>query len=199
MLLRRLLLALALVAAIAGAACGTPPDKELQEAQTAIDNARSAGADQFAHDEFAAATDSLKRAHDAVNDRDYRMALNLALDARERAQNAGKEAARSKSAARRDAERALADASTALTAAKAALKSAEADKKPAKTLDRSRTEIADADNAVQEARTAFGAGNYAASIDRARQTTASLKGITKDLQTAAAAPARKRRPAPRRN
>jgi hypothetical protein len=194
---RRLLLAFAVIAAIAGAACGSPPDKELQEAQTAIDAARNAGADQFAHEEFAAATDSLKRAHDAVNDRDYRMALNLALDARERAQNAGKEAAKNKSVARRDAERALADAATALTAARAALRAAEADR-PAKSLDTSRRTIADADRAVQEARTAFGAGNYAATIETARRTTATLKGITKDLPEPGAAPAHRRRPPPRK-
>src|SRR4051794_1706581 len=52
-------------------ACGDPPEKEMQEAQTAIDSARATGGDQYAHDEFTAAVDALKRAHEAADDRDY--------------------------------------------------------------------------------------------------------------------------------
>ncbi|PYQ93511.1 MAG: hypothetical protein DMF96_29615 [Acidobacteria bacterium] len=55
---RRLPLSLAMLAAMAGAACGNPPDKEMQQAQGAIDAARAAGADQYARDEFAAAEDA---------------------------------------------------------------------------------------------------------------------------------------------
>ena len=101
---RRFLLSLAIVAAVAGAACGDPPDKEMQQAQGAIDAARAAGADQYARDEFTAAEDALKRSHDAVAQRDYRQALNAALDARERAQTAAKESVNRKATARADAD-----------------------------------------------------------------------------------------------
>src|SRR5260370_24602861 len=97
---RRLMLSLALVAAIASAACGDPPEKELQQAQGAIDTARAAGADQYAREEFTAAEEALKRAHDAVAQRGYRQALNSALDARERAQTAAKESVNHKATAR---------------------------------------------------------------------------------------------------
>src|SRR5689334_24986256 len=112
--LRRLFLSLAVVAAIAGAACGDPPDKEIQQAQGAIDAARAAGADQYAREEFTAAEDALKRAHDAVDQRDYRQALNNALDARERAQSAAKETVNKKATARADADKAIAEAAAAL-------------------------------------------------------------------------------------
>ena len=112
---RRLLLSLAVVAAMTGAACGDPPDKEMQQAQGAIDAARAAGADQYARDEFTAAEDALKRSHDAVAQRDYRLALNAALDARERAQTAAKEAADAQGhRPRRRRPSALADADAAL-------------------------------------------------------------------------------------
>src|SRR5947207_13469255 len=123
--LRRLVLSLAVLAAIAGAACGDPPDKEMQQAQGAIDAARAAGADRYAHDEFAAAEDALKRSHDAVDQRDYRQALNTALDARERAQTAATETVNKKAIARADATRALAQADTQLHDARAKLKAAE--------------------------------------------------------------------------
>src|SRR5450432_925835 len=107
----RLLLSLAVVAAMAGAACGgDPPDKEMQQAQGAIDAARAAGADQYARDEFTAAEDALKRSHEAVAQRDYRQALNTALDARERAQTATKESVDRKATARADATKAIGDA-----------------------------------------------------------------------------------------
>src|SRR5712671_1694338 len=111
---RRVMLSLALVAAITSAACGDPPEKEMQQAQGAIDAARAAGGDQYASQEFTAAVDALTHAHEAANDRDYRQALNFALDARERAQLALKEAADNKAAARVNAERALAGANATL-------------------------------------------------------------------------------------
>ena len=46
-------------AALTVRACGDPPDKEIQQAQAAIDAARAAGADRFAREEFAAAEDAL--------------------------------------------------------------------------------------------------------------------------------------------
>src|SRR5881394_2181844 len=122
---RRFLLSLAVLAAVAGAACGDPPDKEIQQAQGAIDAARAAGADQYAREEFTAAEDALKRSHENVAQRDYRQALNTALDARERAQTAAKEAANNKAIARSDATKALADADAALHDARARLKAAE--------------------------------------------------------------------------
>src|SRR5438309_9694835 len=124
--MRGLVPPLAVLAALAGAACGDPPDKEMQQAQGAIDAARAAGADQYAREEFTAAEDALKRAHDAVDQRDYRQALNDALDARERAQNAAKATVNKKATARADADKAIADAAVALADAHAKIKSAEA-------------------------------------------------------------------------
>ena len=132
---RRLLLSLAIVAAIAGAACGDPPDKEMQQAQGAIDAARAAGADQYAHDEFTAAEDALKRAHDAVDQRDYRLALNDALDTRERAQTAAKEAVeRQGHRPRRRRPRRWPTPTPRCHDARAKLKAAEAARVPARTL-----------------------------------------------------------------
>jgi len=65
--------------------CDDAPTKEIQQAQQAIDTARTAGADRYAPDEFQGALDALKRAQAAVTGKDYRQALNDALDARDRA------------------------------------------------------------------------------------------------------------------
>lgn len=181
---------LALVAALAGAACGDPPDKELQQAKAAIDAARTAGAEQFARDEYAAAQDSLKRANDAVAQRDYRLALNLALDARERAQNATKEATDGTTAARTRAERAIADAATALADARSRLRAAERLRVPPKKIAAAHQTIDAEDDALQEARTRFSRGDYVGATDAANATAAKLRGSTADLVASAAPPAK---------
>ena len=100
----RVVCALGLVATIA---CATPPQKEMDQAEGAITAARAAGAAQYAAEEFTAAEAALRRSHEAVGQRDYRQALNHALDARERAQTAAREAADKKAIARGLAERAI--------------------------------------------------------------------------------------------
>jgi hypothetical protein len=196
---RRLLPALALIATLIAAGCGTPPDKELQQAQTAIDAARAAGADRFAVEEYTAAQDLLTKARDAITQRDYRLALNHALDARERAQNAARDATGRMAEAKRDAETALADAATALGGANAALKTAETARVPRPVLTKAREGVADAETAVQEARTAASRGDYRGAIDVSTKATATLRQISKDLQAAAPQPAQRRRSTPRRS
>jgi Domain of unknown function (DUF4398) len=189
---RRLRLPLAFAAVLIGAACGDPPDKELQQARSAIESARTAGADQYAREEFNAAETALKNATDAVDQRDYRLALSRALDARERAQNAEKEAATRKAAVRADASRTLAVAGRALDDARAKLRNAEAARVPARVLAPARRVIADEDLAVQEARTAFGQGAYANAIEAASAATTRLRGVTRSLENASAAAPRRR-------
>ena len=196
---RRLLSAFALLAALITAACGTPPDKELQQAQTAIEAARAAGADRFAAEEFAAAQSALARANDAVAQRDYRLALNNALDARERAQTAARDATGRMAAARGEAARVLKESAAALADARAKLKAAETARVSGVTLTNARTAVALAEKPLQEARTMTDRGDYQAAIDIAVKTTATLRRISHDLQTAASAPAHRRRPAPRKS
>ncbi len=98
-------------------ACASPPQKEMDQADGAIATARAAGAPQYASEDFAAAEAALRRSHEAVEQRDYRQALNHALDARERAQTAAREAADKKAVARGEAERAITAAELALAAA----------------------------------------------------------------------------------
>jgi hypothetical protein len=190
--MRRFVLSLAVLAAVAGAACGDPPDKEIQQAQGAIDAARAAGADQYAREEFTAAEDALKRSHENVAQRDYRQALNTALDARERAQAAAKEAVNKKAIARADATQALADADAALHDARAKLKTAESAHLAPRALNPVRKAIDDGEMAVQEARTAFDKGDYLAAIETARKVPAQLSPVTRDLDAANAAGGRRR-------
>ena len=191
--LRHALISFAVAAATASAACTDPPDKELQQAQGAIDAARVAGADQYAHDEFAAAEDALKRARNAVDQRDYRQALNDALDARERAQTAAKDTVNKKATARVDAEKAIADASAALVESRGKLKAAESGHIVQKSVAAANRSVGEHERRVQEARAAFDRGDYLAAIEQARGAAADLRATTGDLEPAATTGTRRHR------
>src|SRR5262245_57095025 len=147
---QRALRTIALAIALTSVACAEPPDKEIQQAQGAIEAAKAAGADQYARDEFAAAETALKNANDAVEQRDYRLALNHALDARDRAKAAAKEAADRKATVRVDADRAVAAAARALVEAQTLLKGASTARVPSRGLTEARRTVASAQRDVQE-------------------------------------------------
>ena len=168
---------LALITAILSASCAEPPSKEMNQAQGAIDAARAAGAEKFAAVEFAAAADALKRSEEAVAAGDYRQALSHALDSRERAQDAAKQAVDARADARGQAERAIAEVATLLSRAQAQLKDPDIARLNARTLKAPRSTVAAAEKMLQEARTALATEEYAA-------VTKALNGIAAALQAA---------------
>src|SRR5262245_48166830 len=118
--LRAWVLALVLLAA-----CGTPPHKEMDQAQGAIDAARAAGADRYATDAFTAAQRSLTQSNEAVEQRDYRLALNRALESREQAQTAARLAAETQARLRGEYERSVTEIKVLLAQASGRMATAE--------------------------------------------------------------------------
>lgn len=192
MLTRRCLSSLALLAALASA-CAGPPDKEIQQAQAAIDAAKTAGADRYAPEDFNAARDALKLANDAVVQRDYRLALNHALDARERAQSASKDTADRKVVVRAEAERAMASVGPALSEAHVRLSAAEAAHISPRTLAEARHTIAGVDQAVQKAGAARDRGDYLDVVELLKSAMPRLQAVAKDLEAATPPGSRRRR------
>ena len=174
------------------AGCSEPPQKEIDQAQGAIDAARAAGADKYAVDEYSAATTALQKAHDAVTQRDYRQALSYALDARERAQDAARAAADGKARAHGAAETRISDISARVQQLEARLKSAEAARIPARDLRGGRATLAEGRTALQKARTTFESGDYlgaAAAVDGMREK---LDAATRQVAAEAQKPRRKK-------
>ena len=165
----------------------------MQQAQGAIDAARAAGADQYAREEFAAAQEALKHAREAVDQHDYRLALNHALDSRERAQNAAKQVGDRKAMARVEAERALTDASAAFGAARLKLKAAETARVASARLADARRTIADGEQALQKARAAFEQSDYLAVPSWVSDVTARLRVTAHDLDAVLPAAGHRRR------
>jgi hypothetical protein len=158
-------------ALLLSAACGAPPNKEMDQAQGAIDAARAAGADRYATTEYAAATDALKNANDAVAVGDYRLALNYALESREQAQNAARGAADAKARVRGEVERGITEITALIAQARLRLAAAERARVARRLLQQPRAELAAAEAALQKAGEAVSAEDYLA----ARETLTGVK------------------------
>lgn len=180
-------LSVLLCALLIGTACSEPPNKELHQAQGAVDAARAAGAEQYASETFKSATASLQQANDAVAQRDYRLALARALDASERAQESAKQAADGKAKARSDAERSV----NALTAAERDLQgritAADAARVPPRELQEPRRIWSEASAALQKARAALLAGSYLEASDAVQGKEAQVRAEIRTMDEAAAA------------
>jgi len=165
----------------------------MQQAQGAIDAARAVGAEQYAHEEFVAAEDALKRAHDAAEGRDYRLALNHALDSRERAQTAAREAADRKATLRLSADRTITAAAAAIARAEARVKAADANRGGQRAANLRRG-VEHAKAQLQEARTAMDAGQYADAERQAKAALAALAPVSTPNESTPARPSAQRKP-----
>ena len=182
-----------LLVSLLAAACGTPPNKEMDQAQGAIAAARAAGADRYAAETFNAATNALKLANDAVAQGDYRLALNHALDSSERAQNAAREAAETHARIRGEIERSMAEIDAALALANARIATAETSRVPRRTLADARTALAQVDADVQKAGTAVQANDYLAAQPLVMGVKERIDAVIAALDTAMDAQSSRRR------
>lgn len=173
-------------------ACAEPPNKEMGQAQGAIDTARAAGASTYAADEFAAAVGALEAAETAVTQRDYRLALSQALDSRERAQAAAKQAVEARALARGAAERAVAEVSALVGRARTRLQDPEVARLPQRSLAAPAATIAAAETSLQEARSALDADDYQKAIAATEGVAAKIEDALRALDVAAASPAARR-------
>ena len=175
----------AIAAALILAACAAPPNKEMDQAQGAIDAARAAGADQYAPQELTAAVNALSESHEAVAQRDYRSALSFALDSRERAQDAAKQAAEQRAVLGGQTERALAQARALLERGDQRLKMAAPARVPRPAIAKARAELATARTAVQEASAAADRGDYQAAQKAlegiSQRATVTIQGIDRAI------------------
>ena len=140
-----------LLLAFLASACAEPPNKEMDQAQGAIDAARAAGADRYATTEYNAATDALKNANTAVAQGDYRLALNYALESREHAQNSAREGADTRARLRGEIERSMAEVAALMAQAHTRLEAARKTRAPRGSLDQIALAITEVNEDVQKA------------------------------------------------
>ncbi|MGE4053396.1 MAG: hypothetical protein AB7F99_01245 [Vicinamibacterales bacterium] len=175
MWIARRLRALVAVVAIVSAACAEPPDREMQQAQGAIDAARAAGANVYAVDEFNAAQLALTNAEAAVEAGDYRLALSHAVDSRDRAQHSAQLAADGKAVARVEADRAITALNDAVSAARTTAAAAQKSRARASDIETATTALSHAEGQLQEARTRYDSGEYMAVVTLASEARTVLE------------------------
>lgn len=190
---RAVVRALSLLALIFTVACAEPPSKEMNQAQGAIDAARAAGADQYAGDELKAAIDALAHADLAVKDGDYRLALNHALDSRERAQNAARMVVDARAQARGTAERAIGEVAALITRARTRLSDPEIARLPPRIKGAPTVAIDSAEQAVQEARAALAKNDYETVNTSLKGRAATIEAALKELDAAVGGDGTRRR------
>lgn len=165
----------------------------MDQAQGSIDAARAAGADRFAAEQYDAAVKALQNAETAVAQRDYRAALNYALDSRDRAQRAAKEAATQQVVLRSAAERRLGEVTASLDQARQRLKAAESARVPRRSLAAVRTAIADAEDSLQKAGTSIQESNYGASQEQLADSAKKLETAIAEIESVMKGRGRSRR------
>ena len=183
---------LTLTLAFAGG-CAEPPNKEMDQAQGALDAAKAAGAEQYAADEYRAAADAQKRAHEAVAQSDYRLALNHALDSRERAQNAARQAANGKAQIRGEADRTMQEVTGLIVRANARLETARKARVPRRVVAAPAQEVATISEEVQKAREMLAGGNYLEARDMLARLKSRMQKTMDAIEKATAPPASRRR------
>jgi len=189
---RRRLSRFVLLLALVVSGCSEPPQKEIDQAQASVDAAKTAGADTYAAEEYNAAVTALQKSHDSVDQRDYREALNYAIDARQRATEAAKQAGIAKAHTKVAAEKLVTDCSTRVSQLDTDIRVAQGAHVAPRDLRSARTTLADAQNALQETRIAMEAGKYA-------EVLSALTEVRRKLDAAiAAVDALRQRPPKRR-
>lgn len=173
--------AIAILVGIAALSCSEPPTNERNQADGAIAAALAADAATYAPEELATAQAAVAKYDAAVANRDYRLALNLAVEARDGAYEAAKRASNAKAAARSQAERLVVDLDGLTRTANARLIGAALPRPVGAAADRLRLAVAPAPVALQEARTGIDAGEY-------RVVVARLAPIVEELRKELGAP-----------
>lgn len=174
------------------AGCSEPPNKEIDQAQTALDIARNSGADKYATDEYNAAASALQKARAAVEQRDYRQALNYAIDSRQRSQDAINQSAEGKARAQRAADDLIGFVSKRALEVQGRLKAAEAAHVPPQNLRGLRTALTEAQTDLQEARAQIGAGNYEKATTSLVAVREKLDAAMRAMENVSQRPARKK-------
>ena len=181
-------LAITLLVALAMTACSEPPVKERHQADVAIASAQAAGAVAYAPVEFQEATAAIKKYDDALAQRDYRQALSAALEARDRADEATKQAGSKKAEMRGRADQ-LIRTLESLTKAATARSAGPTGRQAGAAATRRRAALRAGNAALQEARTRVGKQDYQGAIDKLTPAIEALRRET----PASAPPAAKRK------
>ena len=138
-------------------------------------SARAAEAAIYSPEGLQAAEAALQKYDESVAQRDYRQALNLAIEARDKAYDAAKQASDAKTAAKNQADRLIAEIDSLTATANARLAGTATPRPNAQAADRMRAAVKAAATAVQEARSLIERQDYRGAILRLTPAAEALR------------------------
>jgi hypothetical protein len=188
----RLLTAACVMVLLLTSACAEPPTKERHQAETALADARKAGAETYAPEDLQAAEAALQKYDGAVAQRDYRQALSFAQDARDQAYAAAKRATTEKAAAMAHATQLIGDIEALTKGANARLSGTGAGgpRLTAPAAERLRAALRGGGVALQEARSLFDQQDFRGAVLRA---TPAVEAFRREVSPGDVAPGRRGR------
>jgi chromosome segregation ATPase len=190
--MRRLFTATGIIIAFLTLGCSEPPTKERKQAEEALAAARAAGAETYAPERLQAAEAALQKYDGAVAQRDYREALNFALDARDGAYAAASRATTEKAAASGRANSQIEELEELMKTANARLTGtgAPGPRLSSQAAERLRAALRSAPVALQEARARIDQQDYRGAVLR---LTPVIEAFQRELSASDAAAGRRGR------
>ena len=192
----------ALLVCAAAVACGTPPTKEMDLAHQAIEAARVAQAERYAPAELAAAHTAIDKSAAAVSNRDFKLALNHALDSHERAKTASSVAAGAHRERRERLDASLGNVASTLASARTTVGTAARVRANRRAADRAGAALDMIDKDLQKARALVSEDNLDGAdllLNRVSTRIATVVGALEPTRRPSAAQRPKAPPAARKS
>jgi len=191
---KRLTLAAVVCALLAFAGCGKAPEQEMQMANTAVESAKTAEAEQYVPDIYQMAMDTLNAAMAARQETDSKFALfrnygkskEMFLRAEALAKEATDAAQAEKERVKTEVLNLLTQARETLDSANAALSKAPRGKGSKADIELIRNDFDAANLTYQEASSDYEAGKYAAAKTKLDAVIRKAQSISEEIKKAAA-------------
>ena len=187
-----LVLLLSLVALVVVAGCAKAPEAEMQAAQTAMNDAKSAEAATYATKEMDAAEDTLAAAQAEIEKqnskfalfRNYKEATRLMTVAQGLAESAKQTAGVEKEKARVEAEGLYTQLSAAIDSTRALMEKAPRDKEGKKIMAMITTDLDAAAASLPNVRAMIDKGDYRGAIQEANASMQKVESLRSEIQGA---------------
>ena len=183
-------LILMVAAAVLLTGCQKPPDSEMQNAQQAIDKAKTGEAEKYAQSELATATATMDQARAEIEAQkakwmpNYDKAKELLNTAKSQADAAAEAAVKGKETAKNEATQAIADAKTMVENTEAALKTAPKGKGTKADLEMMQKDIDGYKQSITDAEGLMSSEDYMGARDKAKAAMDGAKNVQDQIVAA---------------
>lgn len=193
-MLKRCAVVFAIFALLVFIGCAKPPEQEIQKANTAIEAARSAEAEEYVPDAFQVAMDTLRAAEAAKTEADGKFALfrsygkakALYISAEALANQAVTAAAEEKERVKAEVTNLLTQAKTVLDSANVALSKAPKGKGSKADIELIKNDLAAAQASFDEANNDFNAGKYKVAKAKVEAAMQKAQAVISEIEQAKA-------------